>query len=1803
MSCRIIPRILADAWLVSIMVAVASGQTNDTEEKKGWLGVYTTSTIAQTVQQFDLTIDSGAVVEYVVAGGPAEKHGMREGDVIVKSDGQDISTAREFGNALYGKKAGHELVLEIQRDGTRQQVRVVMEECPSDVEFAGLHRSAAEKGHARAQMQLGRAYLLGEGVEKDYEKAMDWTRRASDQGSPQAQNILGYMYANGVGVEEDPREAIRWYRKAADQGYDVSQYNLALSYENGQGVEQDYAKAIQWYQEAAAQGYSSAQTQLGTMYNFGRGVEKDYGEARRWYRPAAEHGDRRAQNNLGLLFQNGRGVKRDYAEAVKWYRKAAEQGYSYAQANLADMYKYGRGVEQDYAEAMEWYRKAAEQGHGSAQYDIGNMYEFGKGVEKDYTEAVRWYRKGAEQEHARSQQRLGVMYEYGRGVDEDHAEAMRWYRKAAEQGEKSAQHNLAWMYRYGKGVEQDYAEALKWHRKAAEQDYAKSQNSLGFMYEFGQGVEEDDAEAVRWYRKAAEQDYARAQYSLADMYEFGKGVEQDYAEALKWYRKAAEQDHASAQERMGEFCYHGYGTERDFTEAVKWYRKAAEQNDEDAQNALGRMYEFGLGVDRNRDEAIQWYSKAAEAGVIEARDNLGNLLRSTDTIDPIQELVSAEIIPEDSAIVEVDIPAGASLLINGLDQGDERRLIFEPFSRGEYYSYMAVVRFRDGTETRRELLLHGGWKVHLVVPSLDQARPAPVLQTGHTASIHALRFDSDGGQLSTASADGTVRLWDIETGNVLRIVSGTTGGVESAAFSADGHQVLFGGVNGNALLLDLRSGNAPRRYALGQKEYANTRVKSAAFSPDGQHFLTGAGKDAILWDRSTARALRTFQGHRGNVVATAFSPDGRFVLTGDGWKTADLSDSLIMSIYKYQQSVFTLQQEWQALLTPKTGNTSSQNDREEHSAVLWDIDLGRKVRVFKGHSVFVNSVEFSSDGGRILTSSADGTAVLWDVATGKQLQTFKGHTKGIASARFSPDNRRVLTCSVDETAAIWDTASGRRLHILEPGSDAWVNAGVFSRDGHRVAIASWDGSAFVYDAATGEKIRGFAGYPQSVNTVVYTTDGPKAIIGHPRRYAVTFWDPIRESKHRTFQYPYRFVATAISPDGRLFACGHADGAAFLWDVTSGEELQAFEGHTDSVRAIAFSPNGQRVFTASEDGTVGVWDTTDGKKLHRFSGLKEDWGGPLAVSPDEKSLAVVDSDGLHVWDSTSGQQIRKIEGHWGDVVFTPDSRHVVVSSQKAKAQLWNISTGKLIRTYEAPMSGRTRIALSPDGRLLLTYYGGESVILWETETGNRLREYTGRLDSIYAIAFSPDGRRFVTGSGDGTARIWDVATGDELARLMNLDRGWNWLVTTPEGLFDGSPDSRRMVSYRIPGQLNAVPVDRFFQEFYRPGLLIAVERGERPMPDFEIGEGLPPRLKIISPESGLVDSKLVELKVAATDQGGGVSGLAVYHNNARVLARADSRREGETLYRTFHISLVEGENHLRITAASADGSWEAEPVEIVLTYEEPLDKSELHVLAIGASRYADANLNLNFAARDAQVVAELFRRRGGDLYANVHITEVVDKQATRKGITQALKKVTAATSPQDTLVVFLAGHGTMVGQRYYFVPHEMRRQEDLLEDDIRKQGLPADEISDYIGSASALKRLLIFDTCASGGALGSALKSRSGFALRGAIERLSRTQGVFTIAASAATEEAQESKDLGHGVLSYTLLAGLKAVEGGPLEGRHVQPSNPERVVDVMDWFSFAAGQVPRLTERLYGVSQDVQMSTQGTSFPVLPLDD
>jgi WD40 repeat protein len=194
------------------------------------------------------------------------------------------------------------------------------------------------------------------------------------------------------------------------------------------------------------------------------------------------------------------------------------------------------------------------------------------------------------------------------------------------------------------------------------------------------------------------------------------------------------------------------------------------------------------------------------------------------------------------------------------------------------------------------------------------------------------------------------------------------------------------------------------------------RVKSAAFSPDGQRVVTASDDStARVWDAADGREIAVLKGHTGWVLSAAFSHDGKRVVTVS-------SDSTTRA---------------------------------------WDAVDGREIAVLKGHTGPVGSAAFSPDGQRVVTASDDSTARVWDAADGREIAVVRGHTGLVQSAAFSPDGKRVVTASNDSTARVWDAADGREIAVLR-GHTGRVQSAAFSPDGKRVVTASDDNTARVW---------------------------------------------------------------------------------------------------------------------------------------------------------------------------------------------------------------------------------------------------------------------------------------------------------------------------------------------------------------------------------------------------------------------------------------------------------------------------------------------------------------------------------------------------------------------------------------------------------------------------------------------------------------------------------------------------------------------------------------------------------------------
>ena len=164
--------------------------------------------------------------------------------------------------------------------------------------------------------------------------------------------------------------------------------------------------------------------------------------------------------------------------------------------------------------------------------------------------------------------------------------------------------------------------------------------------------------------------------------------------------------------------------------------------------------------------------------------------------------------------------------------------------------------------------------------------------------IVRLAFSPDGKYVMSASAAGEVKLSDIQTGTLVKKLTGKTG-LNGAAFSPDGRYIATASVDKLAHLWDVESGKEIRQFS-GHTDI----LYSVSFSPDGKTIATtSADGTARLWDVQTGKELRRFTGHTAGVKNVAFSPDGKFIATVSDDGTARLWDVDYHATMRYLCSI------------------------------------------------------------------------------------------------------------------------------------------------------------------------------------------------------------------------------------------------------------------------------------------------------------------------------------------------------------------------------------------------------------------------------------------------------------------------------------------------------------------------------------------------------------------------------------------------------------------------------------------------------------------------------------------------------------------------------------------------------------------------------------------------------------------------------------------------------------------------------------------------------------------------------------
>uniref|UniRef100_A0A131XAS5 Serine-threonine kinase receptor-associated protein n=1 Tax=Hyalomma excavatum TaxID=257692 RepID=A0A131XAS5_9ACAR len=268
-------------------------------------------------------------------------------------------------------------------------------------------------------------------------------------------------------------------------------------------------------------------------------------------------------------------------------------------------------------------------------------------------------------------------------------------------------------------------------------------------------------------------------------------------------------------------------------------------------------------------------------------------------------------------------------------------------------------------------------------------------------------------------------------------------------------------------------------------------------------------------------------------------------------------------------------------------------------------DTGDWIGTFVGHKGAVWGVALNRDASRAATGAADFTAKLWNAVAGEELHTF-AHPHIVRSVDFDSDGSKLLTGSNDKSLRIFDINKVDADPTVLKGHTSAIKKVLFLQDEKRFVSASDDKTVRFWDYVSGTEV-GKLELPSAPSDLELTPDGSMLLVTHG--HLVSTWSTETLEKMKEFQIPSQVNSASLLPDKSVFVCGGEDFKMYKFEYETGTELESFKGHFGPVHCVRFSPDGELYASGSEDGTLRLWQTTVGKTYGLWKYVQPTEGGP------------------------------------------------------------------------------------------------------------------------------------------------------------------------------------------------------------------------------------------------------------------------------------------------------------------------------------------------------------------------------------------------------------------------------------------------------------------------------------------------------------------------------------------------------------------------------------------------------------------
>ena len=1083
----------------------------------------------------------------------------------------------------------------------------------------------------------------------------------------------------------------------------------------------------------------------------------------------------------------------------------------------------------------------------------------------------------------------------------------------------------------------------------------------------------------------------------------------------------------------------------------------------------------------------------------------------------------------------------------------------------------------------------------------ERGPPEMLLQSGHAGKVTAMVVSADGRRLVTAGTDGNIRIWALDQRSLLRLLRAHNGGVSALALSNDGRWLISGGGRGTVRFYSVTADYAVKEITrephIGE-EGQTTGVTQIIPLPDGDHVVTiDQNAASYIWDlRAAVMEPKKWLegvgcreavcgGTAENGVVAARCGDGSLRLfKADGSPLANLEG-----------------------LAPAHGAA-------EAMALAVSLDARRVAMGFANGNVLIHDIATSKNkthsaadkavrklvfaGTENLIVGHDGGTRLMQVGPGLALDARGDLTdRGVADLAVSPDGRTIAACTEGVGAAHAWVIEGEKESKARPlfhDDKAAVfnllfagSAGTLVGSGIDVSVKMWDLDAGA-EAEAGA-LKAVWQSPISGGKVQQVGSSPD------RRFLFVrsgvqgrLWDLNNRSCRAI---PGTWASGGFSAENTLVLASASDSEkapgklARIDCATLTANTTYFANRAEgfsvpentAFESLTFSPDRTLVAAADAQGPlVCIWEMATGRLLHWTNRL-DDPANALSFSGDGKKLVVAGgSADVLLWNlaglpspSALKEPAAKLVDPQGSTVTAACIRpgaalEIVTGHRDGRVLLWRWKDGqppeRPVPVVEDYFDGAVNtLAFSADGKTLAAAGDGTSIWLGQIDPLPRKLNEPGprpnHHEQINDLLFWDNPKILISAGDDAAVKFWDLdkrALWGTLAVVARRDEPGviepNWVLFTPEGRFDASPAGRELVRYR-DGDASR-PLEQYDGMLYTFRLAARLREGLPPVPEPKLPQ--PATLTIMPPVRDNPDDPSVNLTVAL-DGTEGLTDLRLYHNGVPIPTRLEEKPGPPPPRISVKVHLMKGLNRF-YAMASREGAPDGRSSEIEIRYNGPMPPGRVHVIALGVGDYE--RLRLTYARSDAESISDILHSRGAAVDGKKGLVSVLtNKDVSREALDQTFREVAARVRdrPQDTVVVFLAGHtGILEDQRfclllpsYPFPKAEplqvaMRGAVNGVEPGAKllpEHTLPYTAIMTNMMRLEALNRLVIVDACQAE----AIFVDPQVVEISKWMELGSRKARTSYLMAARKGDPAVELDPLRHGLLTFTLLRGMGAI--------------------------------------------------------------